>query len=136
MLINAPISTFLKFDKINSRDLVNEKMKIPLNKKGKFVSFELGTKIKYKKITFNLTEIVPVFEDGLVALTSSTISLTSHFSGGTYQHYQATGQGREVILGKWIRERAFENQLVNQCNIDMNIPWSYFYRRLLAIRLK
>ena len=96
---------------------MNEKMKIPLTKKGKFVSFEIGTKIKYKRVTFNLTEIVPVFEDGLVALTSSTISLTSNFSGGAYQHYQVTGKGQEVILGKWMRERAVENELNSLINV-------------------
>ena len=77
-----------------------EKLAIPFDTKGVFVDIAFLKKKGQMEVSFNLTERVPVLENGLVSLFNSTITLFSKEKKDGCS-WKLRGEGRESILGKW-----------------------------------
>ena len=76
-----------------------EKLSIPFETKGVLVDIKFVKKNGQMEVSFNLTERVPVLENGLVSLFNSTITLFSKEKTSDCS-WELRGKGRESILGK------------------------------------
>ena len=76
-----------------------EKLAIPFETKGVFVDIAFLKKRGQMRVRFNLTERVPVLENGLVSLFNSTIKLVSKEKTDGCS-WKLRGEGRESILGR------------------------------------
>ena len=76
----------------------NEKLAIPFETKGVFNDISYVKETGQMEVSFNLTERVPVLENGLVSLFNSTITLFSKEKTDDCS-WELRGKGRESILG-------------------------------------
>ena len=76
-----------------------EKLAIPLETKGVFGNISFVKDKGQMEVSFNLTERVPVLENGLISLFNSTITLFSKEKTEDCS-WELRGEGRESILGK------------------------------------
>ena len=76
-----------------------EKLAISQGTRGVFVDITYLRKKGQVEVSFNLTERVPVLENGLVSLFNSTITLLSKEKTEDCS-WRLRGEGRESILGK------------------------------------
>eukprot|EP00794_Sanderia_malayensis_P021371 gene21371-23454_t len=71
--------------------------------KVRFVSIDFSKQWTRFEVNFNLTEMVPVLTNNLVALLNATITLSStQRLTGDYDNWELSGQGREVILDELV----------------------------------
>ena len=78
----------------------SEKIPIPFQTTVAFVGMNYVKETNHMGVTFNLTERVPVLENGVISLIDSTITLFSEEKKTDTCSWKLRGEGKEAFLSK------------------------------------